>query len=346
MAVKQESLVQAAIMASLEVYGDRNAVHTDVFAPYANQQGYAGGKYPGDIIGLLDGARILLLEVKELDYKAAVPVLKQFDLLQHLHYCWLEQCGVDVQYAYAARATMAYFAPLRRREWPYSTLHVTHVAPPGKLMDSMAGISAKRPAIEAHKNLLDWLLSPSSVSTASAAAHVMLLASSAADLTASVLIVHTRAGALIAMPAVGVRAALKKVLKKPLEDKDLQRRVEAVRDEIRAQKEEYEEKQKHLDQRIDALAHELERKSGGPSGPKPTKKARKEFRKQAREQILKGILSDMFPEAVSDPDSDPSNDPSSDPSNDPSSDPSSDPDNPSGTAGRAFPSTTRRKPGP
>lgn len=55
-------------MVLLEVYGDCNVVYIDVFVFYVNQQGYMGGKYLGDIIGLFDGVWILLLEVKELDY--------------------------------------------------------------------------------------------------------------------------------------------------------------------------------------------------------------------------------------------------------------------------------------
>ncbi|WP_313217915.1 hypothetical protein [Stenotrophomonas sp.] len=299
MAVKQESLVQAAIMASLEVYGDRNAVHTDVFAPYANQQGYAGGKYPGDIIGLLDGARILLLEVKELDYLTPIaPVLHQFNLGQFLQYYWLEQSGVPILYAYAARDEMPYFLFPRRREWPYATLNRTRVSPPGELMDSLANFIAKRPAIETHGNLLDWLLNVSVASSASVLMLLGFLGSSASALKASILIVQTAAGGLTALPAAAVRAALRNVLSKEQTgevalDDEHQRKVDEVRQAIEDHRVRHKARMDDLDQRVDVRAEELVDEEIAVSGRELADEELEEVRMRARKEVESEILEEI-----------------------------------------------------
>jgi hypothetical protein len=295
--MKQESLVQAAIMASLEVYGDRNAVHTDVFAPYANQQGYTGNMYPGDIIGLLDGARILLLEVKELDYDVTgSPVLNQFDTLQYLQYYWLQQLGVPIQYAYAAQSEMPYFVLQRRREWPYATLNRTHVSPPDTLMDSLASIVAKQPAIDAHDSLLDWLLNPPSASSGSALAAFGLLASSAADLKASILIILTTANTLIAVPAEGMRAVLKKALKKPLPNEALQRKVEAARAAIQEQVDKHAGQQAELRAKIDARVDDLVEVKESELGRPLNDQERRAIHRQATEDVARKIVERILAE--------------------------------------------------
>ncbi|WP_411851080.1 hypothetical protein ACLB90_00270 [Stenotrophomonas sp. LGBM10] len=297
--MKQESLVQAAIIASLEVYGDRNAVHTDVFAPYANQQGFTGGKYPGDIIGLLDGARILLLEVKELDYLTPIdPVLHQFNVAQFLQYDWLEQSGVPIQYAYAARDEMPYFLFPRRREWPYATLNRTRVSPPGKLMDSLANFIAKRPAIEAHGNLLDWLLNLSAASSASGLMLLGFLGSSASNLKSSILIIQAAAGGLTALPAAAVREALRSVLSKEQTDEEAlyderQRKVDEAREAILNHVTRHKERMADLDQRVDVRAEELGDEASVMRGRELTDEELEAIRMRARNEVESEILEDI-----------------------------------------------------
>ncbi|WP_422506085.1 hypothetical protein [Stenotrophomonas sp. GZD-301] len=298
--MKQESLVQAAIIASLEVYGDRNAVHTDVFAPYANQQGVTGGKYPGDIIGLLDGARILLLEVKELDYDVTTgsPVLNQFNVAQFLQYDWLEQSGVPIQYAYAARDEMPYFLFPRRREWPYATLNRTRVSPPGELMDSLANFIAKRPAIEVHGNLLDWLLNLSAASSASGLMLLGFLGSSASNLKSSILIIQAAAGGLTALPAAAVRAALRSVLSKEQTDEEAlyderQRKIDEAREAILDHVARHKKRMADRDQRVDVRAEELGDEESDMRGRELTDEELEAVRMRARNEVESEILEDI-----------------------------------------------------
>lgn len=65
MGTGKENKVQAAITGALEVYCSARSLQ--LFPPYANQQGGQKRKYCADLLGVVDGADLIALEIKELN---------------------------------------------------------------------------------------------------------------------------------------------------------------------------------------------------------------------------------------------------------------------------------------
>lgn len=160
-----ENRVQGAITAALEVYSDRHHMHTDVFAPYANQQNHRPNGYAADLQCLLDGTRFLLLEVKELLDDGRVKSLPSYRYLQHAANVMLEEMGVPIQYAYAAVDSLSYFRTDRRRQWCLETLRQVLLSWPSELFADESSLDSGTPNDVEHSNLLDWLLISPPVTT-------------------------------------------------------------------------------------------------------------------------------------------------------------------------------------
>lgn len=145
----KENLVQAAIISALEVYcsvpGRPQLRH---FSTYANQQGARMRQYCGDIVGMLDDAQALLLEVKERDCPANV--LWEFDHEQFLDNVLFQELGVPIAYAYNLVPQLEYHCMPRKMRWPEVTLSQVMRAVPKEL-------PGQRPAVDSHESLLDWL---------------------------------------------------------------------------------------------------------------------------------------------------------------------------------------------
>lgn len=154
----KENVVQGAIAAALEVYGDRHRLHTDGFAPYANQQGIGPNQFIADLVMRMEKRPLLLLEVKELDLvKGTLPAYnhKQHgdDILQEIY------LKIPILYGYAAVEQLAYVSPDRGTEWPQKTLLNVKIARPSALVPlNQIGQSPITPASSHHSNLLEWLL--------------------------------------------------------------------------------------------------------------------------------------------------------------------------------------------
>jgi hypothetical protein len=142
----KENEIQAAITGALEVYCQNRQLQ--LFPPYANQQGIELRKYCGDLIGLLDDAEIILLEIKELS--CDIGVLPAFDATQHSEYMQLEELNVPIAYAYNSVAQLAYHDRPRPNDWARQTLEQVNRAVPSTLPNH-------QPHTTAHENLLNWL---------------------------------------------------------------------------------------------------------------------------------------------------------------------------------------------
>lgn len=171
----KENVVQGAIVAALEVYCDRNWIGTDLFAPYANQQGAAFNKYCADLIVKLSTSKLILLEIKELDVdpKKGTQALPSYNPIQHAHDWKLELKGVPIQYAYACVDDLSYLRQPRERQWPNTTLFNVYLCKPSELFGSMAHLLAQDPDSAEHSNLLEWLLLDRNSSSAAAAAQLI-----------------------------------------------------------------------------------------------------------------------------------------------------------------------------
>lgn len=157
-----ENLIQGAITASLEVYCDRNDIHTDAMAPYANQQGHGPKRYCADLLAVLDRSKLLLLEVKELTQPTdgSPAELGAYDAYQHLLNWQFENLGVPLLYAYSSIGEMSYFRRTRHKQWPNTSLHTVRIAKPSCLFGDSQQQIAKEPDQEKHQSLLSWLLTP------------------------------------------------------------------------------------------------------------------------------------------------------------------------------------------
>ncbi|MEL1265685.1 hypothetical protein [Pseudoxanthomonas putridarboris] len=171
----KENVVQGAIVAALEVYCDRNWIGTDLFAPYANQQGAAFNKYCADLIVKLSTSKLILLEIKELDVdpKYGTQILPSYNPIQHVHDWKLELKGVPIQYAYARVDDLSYLRQPRERQWPNTTLFEVYLCKPSELFGSMANLLAQDPDSAEHSNLLEWLLLDRNSSSATTAAQLI-----------------------------------------------------------------------------------------------------------------------------------------------------------------------------
>jgi hypothetical protein len=145
---KKENIIQSAINGSLEVYC-RNK-NLKIFPPYANQQGNELRKYCGDLFGILDGADLIALEIKELE----IPTneLIKFDQVQFDEALKLESYGVPLAYAYNVDpyAQLAYYQTPKPNKWEEKTLDKIKRSAPSQL-------PGKNPNSSMHHSLLDWL---------------------------------------------------------------------------------------------------------------------------------------------------------------------------------------------
>jgi len=159
----RENVIQGAIIAALEVYCDRNWLGTDVFAPYANQQGAGFNQYCADLFARLGRSKIILLEVKELDF-APPPggvTLPSYSPHQHVADWDFEELGVPIHYAYAGVEALSYLKSSREKQWPNTTLFNVHLCKPSELFADSAQQADAQPDRTSHGNLLSWLLSES-----------------------------------------------------------------------------------------------------------------------------------------------------------------------------------------
>ena len=146
----KENLVQAAISAALERYcSSPGRPQLRQFPPFSNQQGADMRKYCGDIVGMLDDAQALLLEVKERDCETNL--LREFKEKQFLENVRFQQLGVPIAYAYNTVATLEYHKwPRDPDTWAENTLWQVKRSPPIQL----PGMS---PDVANHESLLEWL---------------------------------------------------------------------------------------------------------------------------------------------------------------------------------------------
>ncbi|WP_281717988.1 hypothetical protein [Pandoraea apista] len=145
----KENRIQAAIAGALQVYCHDRSLQ--LFPPYANQQGGQLRKYCGDLLGLVDNADLIALEVKELDVVRCV--FPAFDDDQHEIAKQFESLGVPLAYAYNAVATLPYHKRPQPPQWARSTLELVKRSMPTPL-------PGRVPHVGLHQSLLDWLEGP------------------------------------------------------------------------------------------------------------------------------------------------------------------------------------------
>lgn len=147
--IGKENELQAAVIFALERYFQDREQHFLHLAPYANQQGPGLRKFCADILGVVDSAEILLLELKVLD-----PVsgrLRRFDDAQYQANLMLEGLGIPVAYAYNATQSLAYYE--------------RGLAPTFRAIQTLLGVNRAEPSllpgvvpnVQAHGSLLAWL---------------------------------------------------------------------------------------------------------------------------------------------------------------------------------------------
>jgi hypothetical protein len=142
----KENKVQAAIMGALEVYCQTRSLQ--LFPPYANQQGGRMRQYCTDLIGVVEGADLIALEVKELNVDTGE--LHQFDQDQHEIAKEFETLGVPLAYAYNAVERLPYHERPKPQDWAAQTLALVKRSAPTPLPGSL-------PDTRCHQSLLDWL---------------------------------------------------------------------------------------------------------------------------------------------------------------------------------------------
>lgn len=190
---KQENVVQGALVAALEVYADRHWVHSDVFEPYANQQGSRDNQYCADVVARLSQSRLILLEVKELDWiqRGKRGRLPAYSSVQH-HFDWfLESRGVPIFYAYASVDSLSYLQAGRERQWPNTTLINVHLSRPSELFLNSAQHLAAEPNLQAHTTLLNWILAEPGADGLAATLMTHVLSMGARQLRNRVLVAST-----------------------------------------------------------------------------------------------------------------------------------------------------------
>lgn len=145
----KENLVQAAISFALELYCNMpGRPQLRQFPPYPNQQGTKMRQYCGDIIGMLDDAKLILLEIKERDCEENI--LRQFDARQFHDNLKFQRLGIPIAYAYNLVPLLEYYRRPRQDEWPKITLQQINRATPREL----PGMS---PSFKEHESLLSWI---------------------------------------------------------------------------------------------------------------------------------------------------------------------------------------------
>lgn len=146
---KKENVVQAAITGALEVYCSQPGMPLlELFPPYAVQQGETLRRFCADLVGRLNDAQVILLEIKELDCELGI--LPAYDADQHEVNIRFEKLGVPIGYAYNAQSPLPYHSRPRPRDWPRMTLAAVKRSTPSLLPNGT-------PTVEKHPTLLEWL---------------------------------------------------------------------------------------------------------------------------------------------------------------------------------------------
>lgn len=145
-----ENELQDACKGALQAYflGKNKYVQ---FSPYSNQQSEDlndTNLFVSDILGVLDDATLLLLEMKYYDVRAKA--LPEFRQAQFNKLLTLEQSGVPVAYCYNQVEDIAYFGPQTDPRWPAQTLNQLMRSVPSRLPNEV-------PNIPDHQTLLDWI---------------------------------------------------------------------------------------------------------------------------------------------------------------------------------------------
>lgn len=104
--------------------------------------------YCGDLVAMLGLAKILLLEIKELNCKSGI--FDQFDGAQFKSCLSYESLGVPIAYSYNAISLPGYDDRSDIECWPEQILSRTKRSQPSKLPN-------KKPNIKNHDSLLTWL---------------------------------------------------------------------------------------------------------------------------------------------------------------------------------------------
>lgn len=150
----QENLVEAAITAALEKYcNEESRPQITQFRPYSRQQGADMRLYCGDIVGIVDHSKVLLLEIKERNCQSGV--LIEFNEEQFSENLVFEEIGVPIAYAYNTEPVkqLKYHAGPKSGNWAEEALRQIKRSPPSRL-------SNECPQTDQHETLLDWLLRP------------------------------------------------------------------------------------------------------------------------------------------------------------------------------------------
>lgn len=145
----EENVVEMAIMMALQEYcRSRNLQQ---FRPVPRQQGEALRQYCGDLFGMMDGADLIALEIKELD--VASGRLKAFNTDQHEAAKRFESLKVPLAYAYNSVGVdeLAYHQYPQPAGWGAKTLAAIKRSTPTPL----PGPTPDQPQ---HETLLDWLM--------------------------------------------------------------------------------------------------------------------------------------------------------------------------------------------
>jgi hypothetical protein len=179
-ATGNENVVQTAIHSALEVHCDRQRLgRLKLFTPYPNQQGPAMRSYCADLVGMLGSAKIIMLEVKELDVPSRT--LRGFRQVQHESALIFERAGVPIAYAYNREWPLAHNSPVADDDWPRLTL--------GKVLRSVpSALPGAQPQMDAHASLLDWLEDDTGASAYSILGQVDGAIRSARDMTNAMMV--------------------------------------------------------------------------------------------------------------------------------------------------------------
>lgn len=152
--MSNEKVVQDAIHAALVAHFNQPGMKgLTLHAPSNRSQGADLGSFCADLIGVLDSARVLLLEVKMLTPGGK---LAKFNLEQHQHLLDYEEVGVPVAYAYNVPRpdSLAYWITPRMANWAEETLRQINRSPAWFLASEI-------PNRDAHQSLWDWLMTSS-----------------------------------------------------------------------------------------------------------------------------------------------------------------------------------------
>lgn len=146
--MNNEKVVQDAIQNALTAYYAQIQKNFTIHGPSNRSQGPGIKQYCGDLIGVLDNAKVILLEVK---FKNAAGTLKSFDADQHAELLEYEAIGVPVAYAYnfVPSNEISCFKEPQPKDWPVSTLKQIIRCTPFPLPNA-------KPA-HGHETLWDWL---------------------------------------------------------------------------------------------------------------------------------------------------------------------------------------------